>query len=66
MAVKREDERYSSDPMDEISGIVEHVEGKEQRDGESPGLRMKVTGDARSDGGERGDRDERKRRRGRD
>lgn len=30
MAIKREDERYSSDPVEEISGIVEHVERKKR------------------------------------
>jgi hypothetical protein len=44
MAVKREDERYSSDPMDELAGLVERVEQDEQADGETPALRMRVTG----------------------
>jgi hypothetical protein len=58
MAVKREDERYSSDPLDEVSGIVEHVERKQEegqeQDGGAPGFRMKVTGDSRDDGKRKG------------
>ena len=63
MAIKREDERYSSDPLDEISGMVERVEGKKQQDSEdggeaAPALRMKVLGDMRDTGKKRRPRDE--------
>ncbi|MGH3623036.1 MAG: hypothetical protein ACRDQ5_14780 [Sciscionella sp.] len=54
MAVKREDERYSSDPLDELVGLVERVEDDTQGDDEAPALRMRVTGDLRDTGKRRG------------